>query len=182
MRTDFIEVVSDIELRRREREVTAIARAFYPDCGPIRLYRTADGRVDFKMQVTLTPENRKHLDKVDRAVMEQLGEKRGRPSGVETVQTKFAQASLLSIEEKPPRIPTKLCQVWSPNLWLRVFKGHEKLFRRKKMNGLKQLLQFMAFLPNSAGRAPLILYPWTGVVITCANLLSAPALAPRPLC
>src|SRR5713226_1353791 len=89
MKTDFIEVVSDVQLRKREKEVTEIVRGFYPDCGPVKLYRTVDGRIGFQMQLTLTPENRKQLDKVYRAVMKCLGEKRGRPSGVETVQTKL---------------------------------------------------------------------------------------------
>ncbi len=89
MRTDFIEIVSDVQLRKREKEVTEIVRGFYPDCGLVKLYRTADGRVGFQMQLTLTTANRKQLDKVYRAVMKCLGEKRGRPSGVETVQTKL---------------------------------------------------------------------------------------------
>jgi hypothetical protein len=89
MKTDFIEVVSDTKLRKREKEIAAIVKAVYPDCGRVRLYRTGDGRVGFQMQVTLTPDNRKQLDKVYRAVMKCLGEERGRPRGVETVQTKL---------------------------------------------------------------------------------------------
>jgi len=88
-KTDFIEVVSDIELRKKEKQVTEAVRGFYPECGPVKLYRTADGRVGFRMQVTLTPENRKQVDKVYRAVTRCLGEKRGRPIGAETVQTKL---------------------------------------------------------------------------------------------
>lgn len=89
MRTDFIEVVPDVELRKKEKQVAEVVRGFYPECGPVKLYRTADGRVGFQMQVTLTPQNRKQLDKVYRAVTKCLGEKRGRPIGVETVQTKL---------------------------------------------------------------------------------------------
>ena len=89
MKTEVIEVVSDAQLRKREKEVTEIVRSFYPTCGPVKLYRTADGRVGFQAQLTLNPENRKQIEKVHRAVMKYLGEKRGRPTGVQTVQTKL---------------------------------------------------------------------------------------------
>jgi hypothetical protein len=89
MKAEIIEVVSDPQLRKQEKEVTGLVRSFYPECGRVSLYRTADGRVGFQMQVTMTPSNRKQLDKVYRAVMKHLGQKRGRPSGVETVQTKL---------------------------------------------------------------------------------------------
>jgi hypothetical protein len=89
MKIDFIEVVSDAGLRKKEKQVAEIVRGFYPDTGPVKLYRTADGRVGFQMQCTLTSENRKQLDKVYRAVMKCLGERRGRPVGVATVQTKL---------------------------------------------------------------------------------------------
>ena len=89
MRAEIFEVVSDPRLRKQEKEVTELVRSFYPECGRVSLYRTADGRVGFQMQVTMTPSNRKQLDKVYRAVMKHLGQKRGRPSGVETVQTKL---------------------------------------------------------------------------------------------
>src|SRR5215471_20910388 len=89
MKTEVIEIVSDAQLRKREKEVTEIVRSFYPRCGPVKLYRTADGRIGFQAQLTLTPENRKQIEKVHRAVMKYLGEKRGRPTGVQTVQTKL---------------------------------------------------------------------------------------------
>ncbi len=89
MKIDFIEVVTDAGLRKKEKQVTEIVRGYYPDSGRVRLYRTADGRVGFQMQLTLTSENRKQLDKVYRAVMRCLGKKRGRPMGVATVQTKL---------------------------------------------------------------------------------------------
>lgn len=89
MRTNIIEIVSDSQLRKREKEVTEIVRSFYPGCGSVKLYRTADGRVGFQVQMTLTRENRKEVDKVYRAVMTYLGEKRGRPNVLETIQTKL---------------------------------------------------------------------------------------------
>lgn len=89
MKTEVIEIVSDPQLKRKEKEVTEIVKGFYPACGPVKLYRTADGRVGFQIQLTLTRENRREIDKVYRAVLKYLGEKRGRPSGVETIQTKL---------------------------------------------------------------------------------------------
>ena len=89
MKTEVIEIVSDAQLGKKEKAVTEIVRSFYPTCGPVKLYRTTDGRIGFQAQLTLTPENRKQIEKVHRAVMNYLGEKRGRPKGVETVQTKL---------------------------------------------------------------------------------------------
>lgn len=89
MKTNIIEIVSDAGLKKKEKEITEVVRSFYPTCGPVKLYRTADGRIGFQIQMTLTRENRKELDKVYRAVMKHLGEKRGRPSGIETIQTKL---------------------------------------------------------------------------------------------
>ena len=89
MKTNVIEIVRDAQLKKKEKEVTKIVRGFYPQCGPVKLYRTVGGRVGFQIQLTLTPENRKQIDRVHRAVMKYLGEKRGRPNGVETVQTKL---------------------------------------------------------------------------------------------
>lgn len=89
MRTEVIEIVSDPQLKKREREITEIIRGFYPGSGPVKLYRTADGRIGFQIQLTLTRENRKEVDRVYRAVLKYLGEKRGRPGGIETIQTKL---------------------------------------------------------------------------------------------
>ena len=89
MKLDFVEIVSDTELKRKEKEVREVVRRFYPECGPVKLYRTADGRIGFQMQITLTAGDRKRLDELYRAIMKLLGEKRGRPRGIETVQTKL---------------------------------------------------------------------------------------------
>jgi hypothetical protein len=89
MKIEVIEIVSDVQLKKREKEITEIVKGFWPTCGPVKLYRTADGRLGFRLQLTLTPENKKQVDKVYRAVMKALGERRGRPNGVETVQTKL---------------------------------------------------------------------------------------------
>jgi hypothetical protein len=84
-----IEIVKDKELRAKESLATQAVRRFYPNAGPVKLYRTADGRVGFQLDVAVTAGDRKRLDDAYRAVMKVLGETRGRPRGVKTVQTKL---------------------------------------------------------------------------------------------
>ncbi len=86
---DFVEIVKDTELRKKEKAATDAIRRFYPDCGPAKLYRTADGRIGFQMQVGVAPGDRQRLEGAYRAVMKVLGERRGRRPGVKTVQTKL---------------------------------------------------------------------------------------------
>ena len=86
---DFVEIIHDEELRKKEQAATEAVRRFYPDCGPVRLYRTSDGRVGLQMQIAVAAGDRKRLDQVYRVVMKVLGEKRGRRAGVKTVQTKL---------------------------------------------------------------------------------------------
>ena len=43
----FVEMVSDPELKAREEKVTKAVNELYPGCGPVKLYRTADGQVGF---------------------------------------------------------------------------------------------------------------------------------------
>lgn len=141
MRTDFVEVVSDVRLRKREKEVTEIVRRFFPDCGLVKLYRTADGRVGFQMQLTLTPENRKQLDKVYRAVMKRLGEKRGRPSGLETVQTKLhlPRPIYSALRKAAEDSHETMSSVVAQSLVARFGRGHrETLPGKKKMSWLKR--------------------------------------------
>jgi hypothetical protein len=89
VRVKIIEVVRDKKLAKREREVTEKVRRLFPDCGPIRLYRTANGNVGFQTNVAVTMGDRKRLDQLYRAVMRAVGAKRGRPVGAKTVQTKL---------------------------------------------------------------------------------------------
>lgn len=89
VRVKIIEVVRDKKLAKREREVTKKVRRLFPECGPIRLYRTADGNVGFQANVAVTMGDRKRLDQLYRAVMRAVGSKRGRPVGAKTVQTKL---------------------------------------------------------------------------------------------
>lgn len=88
-RVHVIEILKDEGLRAKEALATEAVRRFYPNAGPLRLYRTADGRVGFQLDVAVTAGDRKRLDDAYRAVMKVLGEKRGRPRGVKTVQTKL---------------------------------------------------------------------------------------------
>lgn len=85
----FIEVVRDDELTNKEPEATAAFRRFFPNSPPVKLYRTADGRIGFQLQLSVAAGERKRLEDAYRAVMKVLGEKRGRPRGAKTVQTKL---------------------------------------------------------------------------------------------
>lgn len=88
-KVDFVEIVPDADLRKKEIEATETMRRFYPDCGPVRLYRTADGRLGLQLQLAVTVGDRKRLDHAYGAVMKVLGERRGRPAGERTVQAKL---------------------------------------------------------------------------------------------
>lgn len=89
VRVKIVEIVRDKRLAKREKEVTEKVRRLFPDCGPIRLYRTANGHIGFQANVAVTMGDRKRLDQLYRAVMRALGTKRGRPAGAKTVQTKL---------------------------------------------------------------------------------------------
>jgi hypothetical protein len=84
-----IEVVRDEELAKKEPEATAAVRRFFADSPPVKLYRAADGRIGFQLQLSVAAGERKRLEDAYRAVMKILGEKRGRPRGAKTVQTKL---------------------------------------------------------------------------------------------
>ena len=85
----FVEIVSDPELKAREAKVSKAVNELYPGCGPVRLYRTADGQVGFELRVAIRAGDKKRLDQLYATVMKVLGQKRGRPPGVKTVQTKL---------------------------------------------------------------------------------------------
>jgi hypothetical protein len=84
-----IEVVEDAELRKKEGKASEAVKRFFPNAGPLRLYRTAEGRIGVQLDLSVTPGDRQRLDHAYRAIMKVLGEKRGRPRGVKTVQTKL---------------------------------------------------------------------------------------------
>ena len=84
-----VEVVPDAELRRKETKARAVVKRFFPNAGPLRLYRTADGRIGCQLDLTVTVGDRNRLGQAYDAIMDALGEKRGRPRGVRKVQTKL---------------------------------------------------------------------------------------------
>jgi hypothetical protein len=53
------------------------------------LYRTAEGRVGCQLDLTVTTGDRKRLDQAYEAIMDAVGERRGRPRGIKKVQTKL---------------------------------------------------------------------------------------------
>ena len=83
-----VEIVRDDEIKKKEGEVTKAVNQLYPGCGPVRLYRTAEGQIGFQLRLTVAPGDKKRLDQLYATVMRVLGERRGRPAGVKTVQTK----------------------------------------------------------------------------------------------
>lgn len=88
-KVEFIEIAQDGDLKRKERAVTDAVRRSYPNCGPVHLYRTDDGRIGFQISLNLATGERKVLDDVYKIIMKALGEKRGRRPGPKTVQTKL---------------------------------------------------------------------------------------------
>ncbi len=78
-----VEVVPDADLRRKkEAKARAVVKRFFPNVGPVRLYRTADGRIGCQLDVTVTAGDRKRLDQAYEAIMDVVGQRRGRPRGV----------------------------------------------------------------------------------------------------
>ncbi len=84
-----VEVVPDADLRRKEAKARSVVKRFFPSAGPLRLYRTAEGRIGCQLDLTVTAGDRKRLDQAYQAIMGALGERRGRPRGVRKVQTKL---------------------------------------------------------------------------------------------
>lgn len=84
-----MEFVPDQELRKKEAKARAVVKRFFPNAGPLKLYRTREGRIGCQLDLTVTAGDRKRLDETYQAIMKALGEKRGRPRGVKKVQTKL---------------------------------------------------------------------------------------------
>src|SRR5947209_5079554 len=85
----FIEIVGDDQLKKKQEDVTKAVNELYPGCGPVKLYRTAEGQIGFQLRLAVAPGDKKRLDQLYTTVMKALGERRGRPAGVKTVQTKL---------------------------------------------------------------------------------------------
>jgi hypothetical protein len=89
LKATFVDVIPDPELKRKQAAVTKAVEKILPGCGPVILYRTAEGKIGFQMNVRLTAGDRRKLDQAYRAVMKVVGLRRGRPMGQKTVQTKL---------------------------------------------------------------------------------------------
>jgi len=76
-----VEVVPDADLRKKEAKVKAVVKRFFPNAGPVRLYRTAEGRVGCQLDLTVAGD-RKRLDQAYHAIMDAVGERRGPPRTV----------------------------------------------------------------------------------------------------
>jgi len=119
-----IEVVEDRELRKKEARAAAAVKRLFPDSGALRLYRTAEGRIGVQLHLTLTLGDRQRLDQAYRAIMKAVGERRGRPRGVKTVQTKL----LL-----PEPVYRSLCELGLLGLDQRL-ETREQEFRRELLD------------------------------------------------
>ncbi len=75
-----IEVVKDVELRKKEAKARAVVKRFFPNAGPVRLYRTAQGRIGCQLDLTTTEVDRMRVDEADEAIMDVVGERRVRPA------------------------------------------------------------------------------------------------------
>jgi hypothetical protein len=84
-----VEIVPDTELKKKEKLATEAVRRLFPGCGAVALYRTAEGKVGFQLNVSVGVGERGKLEDAYRAVMKVAGERRGRPAGRKTVQAKL---------------------------------------------------------------------------------------------
>jgi hypothetical protein len=120
-----IEVRRGDELLEKEKAATAVLRRFLPDCGPVKLYRTADGKIGFEAKLALTLGDRPRLDEAYRAVTKVLGERRGRPKGPKTVQTKLRlpQPVFKALKKEARLSNATMSEIVSESLLTR-FHGH----------------------------------------------------------
>ena len=72
-----------------DAKVQAIVRKHYPEAGPVRIYRTTDGRIGVIGNIPVVPGDRARMNGLFRDLNRALGERRGRPRGEPTVQTKL---------------------------------------------------------------------------------------------
>jgi hypothetical protein len=88
-RVQVVEIVEDDELRRKTPAATKAFRRFFPEAPALAVYRTSDGRFGFQAHLALAAGDRARFEKAYRAVMQVLGETRGRPAGARKVQAKL---------------------------------------------------------------------------------------------
>ncbi|GMU74168.1 MAG: hypothetical protein AMXMBFR44_3660 [Candidatus Campbellbacteria bacterium] len=109
----FLEVKGDPELQSKKKQATKALRRFFPNCGPVYLYRTASGRVGIQAALLFAPGDQGRIKEAYRAVMIAIGENRGRRKGPDTVQVKLhLQRDIHSlIKEEARRRHTTMSQV-----------------------------------------------------------------------
>lgn len=66
----IVEVVPDAGLRKKETKARAVVGRFFPNAEPVRLYRTAGGRIGCQVDLTVTAGDRKRLDQAYEAIMD----------------------------------------------------------------------------------------------------------------
>ena len=88
-KVEFVEVVRDEDLQKRQGEATKAFRRYFPEAPPVQLYRTADGRVGVQTRFAIAVGEHGKFQKAFAAVMKILGEKRGRPASEPKVQVKM---------------------------------------------------------------------------------------------
>ena len=81
-RVHVVEVVPDADLWGKEAGALSIAKSFLPVAKRLKLYRTADGRIGCQLDVSVSAAERKRLDQAYDAIMNAVGERRGRSRGV----------------------------------------------------------------------------------------------------
>ena len=86
---EFVEIVSDADLKKKEKQATEAVKRFYPNSGPLKLYRTTDRQIGLHMQIAVAPAEGPRPVEVYRAVMQVLGEKRGCRAGIGKVWRHF---------------------------------------------------------------------------------------------
>ncbi len=84
---EFIEVAPGTT--RRDRAAERIVQKYFPDCGPVTVYRTTDGQLGFQANIPIIPGDKSRIEKMYTELNRALGERRGRPRGEPTVQTKL---------------------------------------------------------------------------------------------
>lgn len=87
VKVDFIEVTEAPV--PAEAKVQAIVKRHYPEAGPVRIYRTTDGRIGVIGDIPVLPGDRARYNAFYRDLSRALGGRRGRPRGEPTVQTKL---------------------------------------------------------------------------------------------
>jgi hypothetical protein len=86
----FIELVRPTKtLKAQEAALNREIAERFPEAGPVRLVRTADGELGVKMSFTMAAGKKSRYDALYRFVMQQLGKPRGRKPEEKRIQVKY---------------------------------------------------------------------------------------------